>query len=1063
MNKISSSPITPKFCASEFFVLRTPRMSEDDFLDWQGPIGKLRQQLKEWVSAPAIKEALYLATPSLCQRLHYWFDKPNSERGIKIEQSLTKYFVRMTTRCTPFGLFAGIGTGQIKAQNHLALENIFEKRHSRLDSLILFELKQQLLSDRTIVNQIFLKPNQSLYLLGKRYRFIEAYNQDNKRHYQLSSFTNTPYIQHILDCCAVDVTPLQVADSLCQFDSDITQHEAQEFIFQLVKNSILEPQLPFYLTHDQAEQIFIKSLKNLDIKDPHVQESSKILQDCLALLALADQNQPNELSHYANIQSVLKKLPIETKESKSIQTDLYIGDANLALSQRFCHSLNKDLSLLGQISPEAKDIFSQFKLQFIERYEYQAVPLKEVLDDESGIGFSQNHSIESPLLAGVPLFRNEPDSQTRWTELDSLLMTKFRDTEFDGKQEIRLEQEDVTSLTSKHLSKSKGMTPASIYGLINLYADSAQSFEKGNYRIGLSGISGPSVANMLGRFCHLDDGLKKLVSKELTWEAKQYNGAILAEIVHLPEGRVGNVIARPVLRKHEISFLSDQNSVGATQISLDDLYVYIEGDKVKLWSKSHNKEIIPRLSCAHNYNKNSLGIYRFLASLQYQNAFLPRFNLPKPIQQMPYFPRVTLGKLVLSPQRWRVPRKAFEFLSKVSEGDFAKESQQLSKKYRLSSVLIFKRADLVLTLTLNNPLLVNMLLSETRGLETIVLEEKHPDGHRSPISKHGRITNHEILIPLRNSAFRYHATKEPPTLLGAKHQNHFLPGEEWLCAKIYVGYEAADQLLCNVLASWLIELKEKHIIENFFFLRYSDPDWHIRLRIQVKNTNHHPTINTQLSQRIVQAKNQGLVNRMEVIPYQRETQRYGGPEGMLIAEQLFTLDSQCCLRLLQHLPHNDPNYRWQVTMWGCEQLLKGLGFNEEQKYHTIQFLRNSYGKEFNESGHIRNAIGTQYKKHQQCIHGLLENNDIPLQFKHCHDLLIDRNLGLYRIGKELFDLCKNKRLTISVERIATSFLHMFTNRMLQHKGREHELLIYDFILRHYKQRKARERAANLNH
>lgn len=879
MNKQQRSASNAQFSPAEFFVLRTPKMSEEKLLNWQGTRTELRQQLREWANNPVVKEALHLASPSLSQRLHYWFDKPESERGKKIEQSLTKYFVRMTSRCTPFGLFAGVSLGNIKDNTHLALNDTIEKRHSRLDSLIWFELKQHLLTNKALVSKLIIKPNQSLYLLGERYRYIEAYSRDNKQQYQLSSFTNTPYIQHILDCCKEEHTAKQVAEKLCQFDNEIDLQDAEDFMFTLVQNNIISPQLPYYLTHQQAEQVFIDTLaaiestppenEQLENKDIESNEVQATLQRCLKLLEEADVNGTNSVEHYGKIQTELHKLPIETKESKSIQIDLYMDTPNLALSQRFCNSLIKDITLLNQIAPATKDLFSDFKKQFVARYEYHAVPLKQALDDESGIGFSQNKGVETPLLAGIPLFNgavfnNTIESQTGWSALDSLLMDKFSLAEFENAQEIELTKEDIAGIATQNANKSKGMPVASMYGLITLYANSEQDVERGNYQVNMSGFSGPSAANMLGRFCHLDNKLHNAVQHELEWEAQQYDGAILAEVVHLPEGRVGNVIARPVLRNHEISFLSDQNTQEAEQIALNDLYVYIENDRVKLWSQQHQKEVIPRLSSAHNFNNNSLGIYRFLSSLQYQKSHYPRFSLPKPIQQMPYFPRVTLGKLILSPQRWRIPRKDLEALTKLDDTQFPEQSRAMTEKYRLSEVLIYKRADLVLTLTLQNPLLVNMLLSETRGQKTIVLEEKHPNSQQYLTTKNGQSTNHEILMPLRNTAFKYKATKQLPPLFNdqkrasSEYQCRFLPGDEWLCAKIYAGYEAVDKLLSGVLADWLADLKEKQIINHFFFLRFSDPDWHIRLRMQINDPTQRAQVHHQLGTKIKEAEKKVL-------------------------------------------------------------------------------------------------------------------------------------------------------------------------------------------------------------
>ena len=67
-------------------------------------------------------------------------------------------------------------------------------------------------------------------------------------------------------------------------------------------------------------------------------------------------------------------------------------------------------------------------------------------------------------------------------------------------------------------------------------------------RVLLHHVGGPSGANLLGRFCHADPDLLANVAEHLREEEALDPDAIFAEVVHLPEGRLGNVLLRPVLR-----------------------------------------------------------------------------------------------------------------------------------------------------------------------------------------------------------------------------------------------------------------------------------------------------------------------------------------------------------------------------------------------------------------------------------------------------------------------------------------------------------------------------------
>ncbi len=61
-------------------------------------------------------------------------------------------------------------------------------------------------------------------------------------------------------------------------------------------------------------------------------------------------------------------------------------------------------------------------------------------------------------------------------------------------------------------------------------------------------------------------------------------------------------------------------------------------------------------------------------------------------------------------------------------------------------------------------------------------------------------------------------------------QRTFPPGSEWLYAKLYTGTATADQILRDVIAPLVAEVLGSGAAERWFFIRYGDPDWHVRLR-----------------------------------------------------------------------------------------------------------------------------------------------------------------------------------------------------------------------------------------
>src|SRR5262249_56388228 len=123
----------------------------------------------------------------------------------------------------------------------------------------------------------------------------------------------------------------------------------------------------------------------------------------------------------------------------------------------------------------------------------------------------------------------------------------------------------------------------------------------------VEGPAGSSGGRRLGRFCLGAPRLQAAVETHLRAEEALQPEAVFAEIVHLPEGRIGNVLCRPVLRGHEIAFLGRSGAPAEAQIPLDDLMIAVVGERVVLRSRRLGREVVPRLSTAHNYLWRSRG------------------------------------------------------------------------------------------------------------------------------------------------------------------------------------------------------------------------------------------------------------------------------------------------------------------------------------------------------------------------------------------------------------------------------------------------------------------------
>jgi lantibiotic biosynthesis protein len=101
----------------------------------------------------------------------------------------------------------------------------------------------------------------------------------------------------------------------------------------------------------------------------------------------------------------------------------------------------------------------------------------------------------------------------------------------------------------------------------------------------------------------------------------------------------------------------------------------------------------------------------------------------------------------------------------------------------------------------------------------------------------------------------------------------FMPGSEWLFAKLYASPSSFNRLLLNVVAPLVDDLKQKAMIDRYFFIRYSDDHHHLRVRLHSSKPDGSgllETVSRQLN------AHEGSFWRLEFATYEREVQRYGG-------------------------------------------------------------------------------------------------------------------------------------------------------------------------------------------
>jgi lantibiotic biosynthesis protein len=396
------------------------------------------KELQQLFVQKEVQEALFLASPNLLEECNKWLNgeiKDNPEKE-KLIFSLLKYAVRMHSRCTPFGLFAGCGVVQTSNQENIIIDQTNRQRNTRLDMNFSCALAQELAKKEFIQPYIKYYPNTSIYSLYDKLRYVEYFYRDKRRVHQISEVDNSVYLQKIINNAKKGAKLSELAGLLT--NEEIIYEESEAFIQEVINAQILVSQLEPSVTGDELLTQILSILTNINKKHPDKELNAIIhlIQVIQKELQKIDTKIGNEIIVYKKIADELKHFNIPFELNKLFQSDFFITPAqekqiddkiNTESRSADIHlSLKKALRALNKLTvyrePQNLKIFKE---NFYHRYGNKEVLLSDVLDNETGIGYGNNNNQTgdiNPLIDRLLLIEKIPDkSEISYSKEQSFL------------------------------------------------------------------------------------------------------------------------------------------------------------------------------------------------------------------------------------------------------------------------------------------------------------------------------------------------------------------------------------------------------------------------------------------------------------------------------------------------------------------------------------------------------------------------------------------------------------------------------------------------------------------
>lgn len=277
----------------------------------------------------------------------------------------------------------------------------------------------------------------------------------------------------------------------------------------------------------------------------------------------------------------------------------------------------------------------------------------------------------------------------------------------------------------------------------------------------------------------------------------------------------------------------------------------------------------------------------------------------------------------------------------------------------------------------------------------------------------------------------------------------FIPGSQWLFFKLYTGTQSADILLTRHIGPFVRRLRESGAIDDFFFIRYTDPLFHLRLRLHLPDTSRYGEVFGVFYETFQPCVESRLVTTIACDTYVREVERYGG-EAIEPTERLFGYDSACIIRILELLrqqvqfgTYPSEEIRWRLGLLLNDDLLDAFGLSLTEKTALVTEAAKGYKAEFGFTAHrSTKQINDKYRALRDDLRHVMTTG---LREEFPREILEERKRRIEGLAVTIKTMVPDGEL----QDYLRSLIHMTMNRLFRSQNRLCEMMVLEYLGREY--------------
>jgi thiopeptide-type bacteriocin biosynthesis protein len=965
------------FSVPDFFLVRTPLLPVDYFFSSLVTRYPNEFVLEFFNKNNQFREAIAAAS----EELHR--EAVGLKKDIRCASSLFRYFLRMTNRSTPFGIFSFVswgGWGE-NSQAFFSLEKV--KKRSRPDMEWLLNTINDLSTQSEIIPFLKIKTNPLIDSSSNRIQLGFIRRKDGKS----VSIRTTLLVKTILHV-ANQSSGLNIHELIEQTifqlpGSDYVKIE--EMIYSLIDLQFLHFDLtPSLLTSSPFKDLLEKLLAIPLQKNKQIDLLLELSSDIESYNKLQIGNGESALE---NIQKKMRQVGFS---SKMLQIDTFYNETGVTLSRSIIPELKEAVEFLWKITSSPAHLYlREYHARFIEKYgTNRTIPLLDLLNEDVGLGVPEIYKKEEPTT-----FKIEPNKKN-WGEW---LQKKWTESLFDNTQEILI-SDDVIEEFFPITQKDKEKAPLSFELCFEILTDSKEHLDRGDFMISISHYTKQGGASF-GRFLDLfgPEKIEQLKNFYLHEESLEEN-CLYMESSYLPlSPRDANVSIRPLLREHAISLSNSQK-----QFSLSDIYVGATIDRLYLTTKEGQKELKFITGDLLNpiFAPDPLRFIRDISEMPYR--FIHSFSWG-PLEEASFLPRLKYKKIILSPARWNLDFSDLNIGKNDKAEIIANKFKRWAKKWKMPRYVFIIKKENRLLLDISHDFHIQEIICILKKEKRIKFYEKINQRKSEWINSDKGHHVSEFIIPFIKNG-KYASSKSPslfPYYPLEVSDRWKIPGSEWLSVKFYLKKESENYFLIQKVKSFCNELENKKILESWFFTRYSDPKNHLRIRFKFTSSMlNYDWIHIWIKE-LLEEK---WISDFQFTGYEREVERYGGKNFIEEAESFFCNDSQKVLDTIQRKIQLPDFIKGTLSIL---ELLEKFGLSHADQ---ITFLSEN---------DLKKELLVGFREWKKTILAWMKNN-----------LFKEQGSNPYLLFNKLNILNTRHELTTSPQNILNSLVHMHFNRLL---------------------------------